>query len=125
MTNGETSDYLGYFSLKYQRLTYEYLASVVLSFAYLFMIIYTILNNVAMDMYLRLSLLVMNLFAILLFNVGMRRVYIEAIADMEKKMSDLMNVYYPGVSNDLKEFSLAVKELAGIIRGRKEKKRKA
>jgi hypothetical protein len=125
MAGGETSDYLGYFSLKYQRLTYEYLVSVVLSFAYLFMIIYTILNNVTMDMYMRLSLLVMNLFAILLFNVGMRRVYIEAIADMEKKMSDLMNVYYPGISNDLKEFSLAVKALAGIIKGKGEKKRKA
>ncbi len=122
MAGGETSDYLGYFSLKYQRLTYEYLASVVLSFAYLFMIIYTILNNVTMDMYMRLALLIMNLFAILLFNVGMRRVYIEAIADIEKKMSDLMNVYYPGISNDLKEFSLAVKELAGIIKGKKKRK---
>lgn len=122
MADGETSDYLGYFSLKYQRLTHEYLVSVILSFAYLFMIIYTILNNLAMDMQLRLLLLVMNLLAILIFNVGMRRVYIESIADMEKKMSGLMNVYYPGVSNDLKEFSLTVKELTGMIKGRGKKK---
>jgi hypothetical protein len=121
--NSDASEYIGYFSLKYQRLTYEYLVSVVLSFSYLFLIIYTILNNFSMDMYLRLSLLVTNLFSILLFNIGMRRVYIESITDLEKKMSQLMNVYYPGTSNDLKEFSLAVKELAGILRRRGRKKK--
>jgi hypothetical protein len=121
--NGEKSDYLGYFSLKYQRLTYEYLISVVLSFAYLFVIIYTMLNNQYMDLYIKLVLLVMNLFAILLFNMGMRRVYMESIADLEKKMSQLMNVYYPGMGRDLKEFSLAMKEVADILKGKKEEKK--
>jgi len=119
----ETSDYLGYFSLKYQRLTYEYLVSVVVSFAYLLMIIYTILNNLQIDMYMRAALLIANLFAILLFNVGMRRAYIESIADIEKKMSGLMHVYYPGIGNDLKEFGLVVKELASILKGREKKKK--
>lgn len=117
----ETSEYLGYFSLKYQRLTYEYLVSVVVSFAYLFMIMYTILNNMQMDMYIRVSLLLTNLLAILLFNIGMRRVYIESIADIEKKMSGLMHVYYPGKSDDLKEFSLAIKELAKILKGKEKR----
>jgi hypothetical protein len=31
-------------------------------------------------------------------------------------------MYYPGVGNDLKEFSLAVKELANIIKGKKKGK---
>jgi hypothetical protein len=120
MVDGETSKYLGYFYIKYQRLTYEYLVAVILSFAYLFMIIYTIINNTFIDTYLRLFLLFTNLFAILLFNIGMRRVYIQAITDMEKKMSNLMSVYYPGVSNDLKEFSLALKEIAAMLKGKKK-----
>lgn len=120
--NGDRSEYLGYFSLKYQRLTYEYMLSVLLSFGYLFMIIYTMLNNQYLDVFLRIILLLMNLFAILLFNIGMRRVYIDSIVDMEKKMSHLMNVYYPGVGKDLKEFTLVMKEIAGIIRGKEKKK---
>jgi hypothetical protein len=118
----ETSDYLGYFSLKYQRLTYEYLVAVIVSFAYLLMIIYTILNNVQMDMYIRVALLSANLLAILLFNMGMRRAYIDSIADIEKKMSELMNVYYPGKSDDLREFGLAARELTKILKGKEKGK---
>ncbi len=120
----ESSDYIGYFSLKYQRLTYEYLVSVAISFAYLMLIIYTILNNVQMDSLFRVALLLVNLLAILLFNVGMRRAYMDSIADIEKKMTQLMHVYYPGKSDDLKEFSLAVRELGKILkvkeRGKKD-----
>jgi hypothetical protein len=119
----ETSEFMGYFSVKYQRLTYEYLASVVVSFAYLLMIIYTILNNLQMDMVMRVALLLANLFAILLFNVGMRRAYVESIGEIEEKMSQLMNVYYPGTGNDLKEFSLAAKELAKMLRVREKPKK--
>ncbi|MEM5872088.1 MAG: hypothetical protein QW051_04400 [Candidatus Aenigmatarchaeota archaeon] len=122
MSNEKISEYLSYFSLKYQRLTYEYLVSVVLSFTYLFMIIYIILTSTMIDVYIRLFLLFVNLFAILLFNIGIRRVYIASIVDMEKKMSSAMMIYYPGISDDLKEFSLAIKELAKILK-LKEKKR--
>ena len=120
----DASEYLGYFSLKYQRLTYEYLVAVLVSFAYLMMIIYTILNNIQMEMYMRVGLLMANLFAIMLFNIGMRRAYIDSITEMEKRMSELMNVYYPGVGNDLKEFGLAVRELVKIISGVGKEKKK-
>ena len=120
--NGEKSDYIGYFSMKYQRLTYEYLMAVFLSFAYLFLIIYTMLNNQYLSLEIRLILLGMNLFAILIFNIGMRRVYIESISEIEKKMSQLMNVYYPGISKDLKEFGLVMKEISNILKGKEKKK---
>jgi hypothetical protein len=76
-----------------------------------------------MDMFVRVALLVINLLAILLFNIGMRKAYIESITDMEKKMSELMNVYYPGASGDLKEFSSAVRQLSDMLKAKEKKKK--
>lgn len=118
----DATNYISYFSLKYQRLTYEYLVAVGISFAYLFMILYTLLNNIGMDMLIRVSMLVLNLLAILLFNIGMRKAYIDSITEMEQKMSELMNVYYPGASSDLKEFGGAAKEISKMLKTGKKKK---